>query len=65
MALYKQTKTFAIGQNYAEGDNDILSLLNEYASLLEMPVNMAGRRLLREVLPDRIAREKRKSKKIA
>lgn len=62
MATYRPTTTFALVSGNTDEDKQIVDLLNEYASLLDMPVNMAGRRLLRDVLPDRIAGEKRKSK---
>jgi hypothetical protein len=65
MAQYKQTCSFYIYQGASNGDGEIIALLNEYAALRDDSVNSAGRRLLREVLPARIAELKRDVKKIA
>lgn len=63
MAQYKPVCSINVYQGASKGDRELITLLNELASLLDDSVNATCRRLLREVLPPRIAALRQQVKK--
>jgi hypothetical protein len=65
MAGYKAITGMSFSRGTSEEDRIVLDLANEYAALRNEPVSAAVKKLLREVLPARIASSKRKVKQSA
>jgi hypothetical protein len=65
MAGYKAVTGMSFSRATSDEDRVVLDLANEYAALRNEPVSTAVKRLLREVLPARIASSKRKVKQSA
>lgn len=65
MATYKPVTGISFFHTTSDEDRVVLDLANEYAALRNEPVSAAVKKLLREVLPARIASSKRKVKQSA
>ena len=62
MAAYRETASVSIIARQSTEDADAMRYLNEYASLRDEPVTASLKKLLRGVLPQKIAELKRQVK---
>lgn len=65
MATYKVIKGISISKAASKEDGETINLINQYSRILNEPAVAAVKRLLREVLPSRIAELKAERRKIA
>jgi hypothetical protein len=65
MARWKEVTTVNLVADQDQEAAEVLALANEFASLRDEPVTSTVKRLLREVLPKRIAEFKSTSKEFS